>query len=222
MQILQTLIPFTYSFFLTVVHALESNSPRHLSDSCSRAAVRPHLHPPSLSPANLLPLPPLFLLKASAAWCPPPPPCRIRPGLLTTTLLCPHRQRRPTTLLHPYGVQGVQHTPPLQQRRWKGRLWWRRLWVMATATTMTRTAVETSSDIDGVNEDGGGSELGFRDFWDFFLFFLFASERLKGLQIFACSRPSRMRRLRFSQTFYRMRKSFLTVWKNLNVLVSKI
>lgn len=94
---------------------------------------------------------------------------------------------------------------------------------MATAMTMTRTAVETSSDIDGVNEDsGGGGELGFRDFWDFFLFFLFASERLKGLQIFACNCPSRMRRLRFSQTFYRMRKSFLTVWKNLNVLVSKI
>jgi hypothetical protein len=43
---------------------------------------------------------------------------------------------------------------------------------MATATTMTRTAVETSSDIDGVNEDGGsgggGGELGFRDFWDLF------------------------------------------------------
>lgn len=62
----------------------------------------------------------------------------------------------------------------------------------------------------------------FSGFLGFFLFFLFASERLKGLQIFACSRPSRMRRLRFSQIFYRMRKSFLTVWKNLNVLVSKI
>lgn len=51
---------------------------------------------------------------------------------------------------------------------------------MATAMTMTRTVVETSSDIDSVNEDsGGGGELGFRDFWDFFYFFFLQANDLR-------------------------------------------
>lgn len=72
----------------------------------------------------------------------------------------------------------------LRQRRWEGRLWWRRLRALATTTTRTRTTVEASCDVDGDNEDGvGGGQLGFRDFQDFYLFILifhFASGRHKG------------------------------------------